>query len=95
MLKALREDHGRIADRVHTGCNRTVDLSECYFVAEQNSGFQTRSAGALQIEARRFRGEPGARRVSGPRSARAPAQLQALGCPAALGIMTILDGRER
>ena len=59
LLKALRVDHGRVAHGVDTRGNGALDLAQRYLVAEQNRRFETGAAGPLQIEAGRFRGQPG------------------------------------
>ena len=60
LLETLGKDHRRIADRVDPAGDGAVDLSERDLVAEENRGLEARAAGALQVEARRFRGEPAA-----------------------------------
>ena len=60
LLKTAWKDHGRIADRIHARGDGVVDLAQRDFVTHEDGRLETGAAGALQVEARRFRGEPGA-----------------------------------
>src|ERR1700691_2367074 len=57
LLEGFGVHDRRIADRVHAGGNRTVDLSERDLVAHRDGGLETRAASALQVESGGLRGE--------------------------------------